>query len=117
VFLAAPTSPPERLRRLFESSRGFVYAVSRIGITGERASLSEEAAPFVERIRAIASVPVVLGFGISTPEQVADGGARRGRRRHRQPSRALPRRVAGGRPRGARALAQERNVGVWREAL
>ncbi|MBN2369649.1 MAG: tryptophan synthase subunit alpha [Vicinamibacteria bacterium] len=74
VFLAAPTSPPERLRRIVESSRGFVYAVSRIGITGERTALSEEAAPMVERIRAIAPVPVALGFGISTPEQVADAG-------------------------------------------
>jgi tryptophan synthase alpha chain len=72
VFLAAPTSPPERLRRIVESSRGFVYAVSRIGITGERQSLSEEAAPLVERIRAVAPVPVALGFGISTPEQVAE---------------------------------------------
>jgi tryptophan synthase alpha chain len=72
VFLAAPTSPPERLRRIVESSRGFVYAVSRIGITGERKSLSEEAAPLVERIRSIAPVPVALGFGISTPGQVAE---------------------------------------------
>jgi tryptophan synthase alpha chain len=71
VFLAAPTSPDERLTRVAEASRGFVYAVSRTGVTGERQALSEEARPLLERIRARTGVPVALGFGISTPEQVA----------------------------------------------
>ena len=71
VFLAAPTSPEARLRRIAGSSRGFVYAVSRTGITGAQASVSEEAAPLVARIRATTEVPVALGFGISTPEQCA----------------------------------------------
>ena len=52
------------------ASRGFVYAVSRTGVTGERASLSDEAGPLVGRIKALTREPVVLGFGISTPEQV-----------------------------------------------
>jgi tryptophan synthase alpha chain len=79
VFLAAPTSPDERLRRVAEASRGFVYAVSRTGVTGERASLSEDARPLVERLRALTGEPVALGFGIASPEQaraaaeVADG--------------------------------------------
>ena len=79
VFLAAPTSPDERLRGVAAASRGFVYAVSRTGITGERVALSEEAGPLVGRIRALTTEPVALGFGISTPEQfraaadVADG--------------------------------------------
>jgi tryptophan synthase alpha chain len=70
VFLAAPTSPDERLRRVAELSRGFVYAVSRTGVTGERDAISGEAAPLVRRIKALTEEPVVLGFGLSTPEQV-----------------------------------------------
>lgn len=72
VFLASPTSPSERLRRVAEASRGFVYAISRTGITGERKALSDEAAPLVERLRELTDVPVALGFGLSTPEQVAE---------------------------------------------
>ena len=74
VFLASPTSPPERLRRVAEASRGFVYAISRTGVTGERQALSSEAAPLVERLRGLTEVPVALGFGLSTPEQVAQAG-------------------------------------------
>jgi tryptophan synthase alpha chain len=72
VFLAAPTSPPERLRLVAEASRGFVYAISRTGVTGERQALSEDARPLVARLRALTTVPVALGFGISTPEQVKE---------------------------------------------
>lgn len=75
VFLAAPTSPDERLSRVAEVSRGFIYAVSRTGVTGERQALSDEARPLLERIRARTGVPVALGFGISTPEQVAQAAA------------------------------------------
>lgn len=75
VFLAAPTSPDSRIRGVVEASRGFVYAVSRTGVTGERQALSDEATPLVGRIRALTSVPVVLGFGISTPEQVSTAAA------------------------------------------
>ena len=75
VFLAAPTSPPERLRRVAEASRGFVYAVSRTGVTGERQALSHDARPLVERLRALTDVPVALGFGLSTPEQVREAAA------------------------------------------
>ena len=72
VFLAAPTSPPERLRRVAEASRGFVYAVSRTGVTGERQALSDETRPLVERLQGLTDVPVALGFGLSTPEHVAE---------------------------------------------
>ena len=75
VFLAAPTSPDDRLHRVAEASRGFVYAVSRTGVTGERQSLSDDARPLVERLRARTAVPVALGFGISTPEQVSQAAA------------------------------------------
>jgi tryptophan synthase alpha chain len=75
IFLASPTSPDERLRRVAEASRGFVYAISRTGVTGERQALSEDARPLVERLRALTDVPVALGFGISTPEQVKQASA------------------------------------------
>ena len=70
VFLAAPTSPEERLRRVASASRGFVYAISRTGVTGERDALSEDARPLVARLRQLTDEPVALGFGIATPEQV-----------------------------------------------
>lgn len=75
VFLAAPTSPDGRLRRVAEASRGFVYAISRTGVTGERQALSDDAGPLVARLRTLTSVPVALGFGISTPEQVKQAAA------------------------------------------
>jgi tryptophan synthase alpha chain len=75
VFLAAPTSPDDRLQRVAEASRGFVYAVSRTGVTGERQSLSDDARPLVERLRARTAAPVALGFGISTPEQFGQAAA------------------------------------------
>lgn len=71
VFLASPTSPTERLRRVADASRGFVYALSRTGVTGEQENLSEDAGPLVGRLRALTDEPIALGFGISTPEQVA----------------------------------------------
>ena len=71
VFLAAPTSPDERLRRVAGASRGFVYAISRTGVTGERDALSDDARPLLARIKALTTEPVALGFGISSPEQVA----------------------------------------------
>lgn len=75
VFLAAPTSPDERLRRIAAASRGFVYAISRTGVTGERHALSSDAAPLVARLKALTREPVALGFGISTPEQVRAAAA------------------------------------------
>jgi tryptophan synthase alpha chain len=75
VFLASPTSPPARLRRVAGASRGFVYAISRTGVTGERQSLSGDARPLVERLRGLGDVPVALGFGLSTPQQVGEAAA------------------------------------------
>jgi len=72
VFLAAPTSTERRLRLVSEHSSGFVYLVSRAGVTGEQASLSDAAAPLVKRMRALTDLPLALGFGIGTPEQVAE---------------------------------------------
>jgi len=71
VFLAAPTSTPERLKLVARYSTGFVYLVSRTGVTGERASLSDAAGPLVRSMRAATDLPLALGFGISTPEQAA----------------------------------------------
>jgi len=72
IFLAAPTSPDDRLRRVAGASRGFVYAVSRTGVTGEQQRLSDDARPLLDRLRRLTGEPVALGFGISTPEQVAE---------------------------------------------
>lgn len=71
VFLATPTSTPRRLKLIADYSSGFVYLVSRTGVTGERESLSAQAAPLVEAMRAVTSLPLAVGFGISTPEHVA----------------------------------------------
>jgi tryptophan synthase alpha chain len=71
VFLAAPTSTPARLKLVAEYSTGFVYLVSRTGVTGERASLSESLGPLIERMRASTKLPLAAGFGISTPEQAS----------------------------------------------
>lgn len=72
VFLAAPTSPDERLRRIAAASTGFVYAVSRTGVTGERQALSDDARPLLARLKTLTDEPVALGFGISTPEQARE---------------------------------------------
>ncbi len=75
VFLAAPTSPGARLTLVANASRGFVYAVSRTGVTGEREAISVDARPLVARLKALTAEPVALGFGLSTPEQVAAAAA------------------------------------------
>jgi tryptophan synthase alpha chain len=75
IFLAAPTSPDVRLQRVAAASRGFVYAVSRTGVTGEQTGLSSDAGPLVGRLKAMADLPVAMGFGISTPDQVAAAAA------------------------------------------
>jgi len=70
VFLAAPTSGAKRIARIAQCSRGFVYVVSRTGITGARQELSASILPTVERVRQHTQLPVAVGFGISSPEQV-----------------------------------------------
>jgi tryptophan synthase alpha chain len=75
IFLAAPTSPDERLRRVAEASRGFVYAVSRTGVTGERDDVSGDASRLLARLKSLTDTPVALGFGISRPDQVRTAAA------------------------------------------
>ena len=69
VLLAAPVTPDERLARLCEQSEGYIYGVNLMGITGERASVTESAAVLAKRLKSFTDKPVVMGFGISTPEQ------------------------------------------------
>jgi tryptophan synthase alpha chain len=69
IFLAAPTSTDERLKRIAQASGGFVYAVSRTGVTGARKQMSEDAQALVKRLRKYTKLPIAVGFGISTPEQ------------------------------------------------
>jgi tryptophan synthase alpha chain len=72
VFLAAPTSDDERIGRIVEVSSGFVYVVSRTGVTGAKESLSSSVGGTVDRVRARTSLPIAVGFGISSPEQVRE---------------------------------------------
>jgi tryptophan synthase alpha chain len=74
VFLAAPTSPDERLKAIAQNSRGFVYAISRVGITGTQTELASDAEALVKRLKQFAQIPVALGFGISNAEHVAAVG-------------------------------------------
>jgi tryptophan synthase alpha chain len=78
VPLVAPTTPDARMARIGAAARGFLYAVSVTGTTGERAALADTFAALVARAKASTAVPVALGFGIGTPEQAreaADAGA------------------------------------------
>ena len=74
IFLAAPTSTDERLKRVAEASSGFVYAVSRTGVTGTRQQMPEDARKLVRRLRAFTKLPVAVGFGISTAAQFSAVG-------------------------------------------
>lgn len=71
IFLAAPTSPDDRLEAIAAHSRGFIYAISRTGITGKQQSLAADAAALVARIRRWSKLPVAVGFGISNAQHVA----------------------------------------------
>lgn len=71
IFLAAPTSPDERLEAIATHSKGFVYAISRTGITGKQQTLTTDAAALVDRVRRWSKLPVAVGFGISNAEHVA----------------------------------------------
>jgi tryptophan synthase alpha chain len=74
VFLAAPTSTDQRLKQIAQASRGFVYAVSRTGVTGARQQLPEDAPALVRRLRKYTKLPIAVGFGISTSEQFSAVG-------------------------------------------
>ena len=70
IFLVAPTTSDQRIVRIAAQARGFVYVISRAGVTGARDSLTADAAKLVERVRAVTNLPIAVGFGVSTSEQV-----------------------------------------------
>ena len=70
IFLVAPTSSPERMKKIAETSDGFLYAVSRTGVTGEQQDMASELKPFLKTLRAHTTSPIAVGFGISRPEHV-----------------------------------------------
>jgi tryptophan synthase alpha chain len=70
IFLVAPTTSDERLARIAPQARGFIYAVSRAGVTGARDEIADEAETLVKRVRSQSNLPIAVGFGISTAEQV-----------------------------------------------
>ncbi|PYX33505.1 MAG: tryptophan synthase subunit alpha [Acidobacteria bacterium] len=74
VFLVAPTSTDQRLKQIATVSTGFIYAISRTGVTGARQQMPEDASGLVKRLRRFTKLPVAVGFGISTPEQFAAVG-------------------------------------------
>jgi tryptophan synthase alpha chain len=110
VLLAAPTAPDERLARICTRARGFVYAVGLLGVTGERDELAATAVVMAKRLKAVTDLPVLVGVGVSTPEQAAEvcaeaDGVVVG-------SALVRRLLAGAGPEGAAALMRE-----FREAL
>jgi tryptophan synthase alpha chain len=70
IFLVAPTTSEKRLARIAQQAHGFIYAVSRAGVTGERDEMTRDAEALVKRVRSVSDLPVAVGFGISTVEQV-----------------------------------------------
>lgn len=72
IFLVAPTSTDERLQLVAQRASGFIYAVSRAGVTGAQASVSEEAERLVQRMRRFTELPIAVGFGVSNAQQVRE---------------------------------------------
>ncbi len=72
IFLVAPTTSDNRLKQIALQARGFIYAVSRAGVTGARDEMPHDAEALVKRVRAVSDLPVAVGFGISTAEQVRE---------------------------------------------
>jgi len=70
IFLVAPTTSNERLTEIAKQAHGFIYAVSRAGVTGARDEITRDAEALVKRVRAVSDLPVAVGFGVSTAEQV-----------------------------------------------
>ena len=70
IFLVAPTTSNQRLKQIARRARGFIYAVSRAGVTGARDEMTGDAEALVKRVRSVSNLPVAVGFGISTAEQV-----------------------------------------------
>ena len=70
IFLVAPTTSDKRLARIAQEARGFIYAVSRAGVTGVRDEITRDAETLAQRVRSVSDLPVAVGFGISTAEQV-----------------------------------------------
>jgi tryptophan synthase alpha chain len=74
IFLLSPTTSDERIRRANDLGRGFLYVISRLGVTGARSDLASDVGSLLRRVRANSTLPVALGFGISQPDQVAEAG-------------------------------------------
>jgi len=110
VLLVAPSSPEERARAICARSRGFVYGVGTMGVTGERAALSSSAREVAEKVRRVSDRPVCIGIGVSTPDQAAEAcvhadGVVVG-------SALVRRLLAGAGPEGAAAFVAELRAGI-----
>jgi tryptophan synthase alpha chain len=71
IFFVAPTSSPERIRAAAEASRGFLYVIGRVGVTGGKTELDDSTLEFLDRVREMCALPLAVGFGLSTADQVA----------------------------------------------
>lgn len=74
IFLVSPTTAGPRVKKANEMGKGFLYAISRLGVTGVREQVAEDARGLVERLRQDATLPIALGFGLSRPEHIRDVG-------------------------------------------
>jgi tryptophan synthase alpha chain len=72
IFLVAPTTSDQRLANIVRQARGFIYAVSRAGVTGARDEITRDAEILVQRVRSVSDLPIAVGFGVSTAEQVRE---------------------------------------------
>ena len=72
VFMVTPNTAEERAAAIAQHTTGFIYTVSTLGVTGERAKLSNTVKPLITRLKALTDVPICVGFGISTPQQAAE---------------------------------------------
>ena len=114
IFLLSPTTTDARIRTAGALGRGFLYGISRLGVTGARDRVAAGAEALVQRIRAHTTLPIALGFGISRPEHVAEVGTICRRRGRRQRARVARRRIAGhagarATSRGIRSIAEGRS--------
>jgi len=75
ILLAAPTTPDDRLAEICARCRGWVYGVGLMGVTGERSSLATSAATMAKRLKAVTDLPVLIGVGVSTPEQAVEASS------------------------------------------
>ena len=120
IYLVAPTTPEDRMELIVKRGSGFIYYISREGVTGMQTQVASNLASQVAKIRAHTDLPIAVGFGISNPEQAkavaAEADALRGRQRHREPDRRT-RKITGFGEAGGRLCQSHDASGKWAEVV